>query len=142
MAWFPCHSRLQSLIACSMRVQRRKAWEIWSCVVTSGRQRVDTWGAVPNWSPSGHVHPSTGSQSVWKAATIPFTIHDAKNGLLWNRNYYGWTLTLVYLPSVYLTSLHMTRSPRPSPSYLCTASDQDCRWEHVCRASLISLDHC
>ena len=27
-----------------------KAWEIWSCAVTSGRQKVDTRGAVPDSS--------------------------------------------------------------------------------------------
>ena len=29
-----------------MQIQRRKAWEIWSHVVTSGRRRVDTQEAV------------------------------------------------------------------------------------------------
>jgi len=29
-------------------IQRGKAWEIWSCVMTSGRQMADTWAAVPN----------------------------------------------------------------------------------------------
>ena len=47
---------LQYLIACSMQIQRRKAWEIWSHVVTLGKQMVDTWGAVPN-SNNSHSCP-------------------------------------------------------------------------------------
>jgi len=35
------------LIAYSMQIRRGKAWEIWTCAVTSGRQKVDTRGAVP-----------------------------------------------------------------------------------------------
>ena len=52
MASFPGCSHLQYLIAYSMQIQRRKAWEIWSHAVTSGRQMVDVWGAVPNSSNS------------------------------------------------------------------------------------------
>ena len=48
LASFPGHSHLQYLIACSMQIWRGKAWEIWSHAMTSGRQRVDTWGATPN----------------------------------------------------------------------------------------------
>ena len=29
------------------QIPRWKAWEIWSCALTSGRQMVDTQGAVP-----------------------------------------------------------------------------------------------
>jgi len=43
----PGRSHLQYLIAYSMQIRRGKAWEIWSRLVTSGRQKVDTWGAVP-----------------------------------------------------------------------------------------------
>ena len=38
VASFPGCFNLQSLIACSMQLWRGKAWEIWSCAVTSGRQ--------------------------------------------------------------------------------------------------------
>ena len=54
LASFPGCSHLQYLIACSMQIRRGKAWEISSRAVTSGRQKVDTRGAVPNeesWSP-------------------------------------------------------------------------------------------
>ena len=55
IASFPGRSHLQYLIACSMQIRRRKAWEIWSRAVTSGRQMVDTRGAVPNSSNSCFV---------------------------------------------------------------------------------------
>ena len=42
LASFPGHSHLQSLI---MQTQRGKAWEKWSHVVMSGRQKVGTGGA-------------------------------------------------------------------------------------------------
>ena len=46
---------LQSLITCSVQIRKGKAWEIWSCVVTSGRERIDTWGVVPTVIiPSNH----------------------------------------------------------------------------------------
>ena len=37
-----------SVCLCSMQIQREKAWEIWSHAATSGRQRVDKQGAVPD----------------------------------------------------------------------------------------------
>ena len=50
--WLWHHSHLQYLFqylfACSMQIQREKAWEIWLHAVTSGRQRVDKQGAVPD----------------------------------------------------------------------------------------------
>jgi len=36
----------QYLIACSMQIRRRKAWEIWSHAVTSGIQRASMGGSV------------------------------------------------------------------------------------------------
>ena len=43
-----------------MQIQREKAWEIWSHAVTSGRQRVDKQGAVPDivscWTNPGIVN--------------------------------------------------------------------------------------
>ena len=50
LASFPGLSHLQYLIAYSMQIQREKAWEISSRAVTSGRQKVDTRGAVPDSS--------------------------------------------------------------------------------------------
>ena len=42
------HSHLKYLITNSMQTQRGKAWEISLRVVSSGRQRVDTQGTVPD----------------------------------------------------------------------------------------------
>ena len=59
---FSGRSHLQSWITCSMQTRRGKAWEIWSRAMTSGRRRVDTWGAVPNHNNSiFHVDPSLAS---------------------------------------------------------------------------------
>ena len=55
LASFPGRSHLQYLIAYSMQIWRGKAWEIWSCAITSGRQMVDTRGAVPDSSNSRFV---------------------------------------------------------------------------------------
>ena len=49
--------------------------------------------------------------------SIPFVVHNAGGGLTQNRYYNGKAPAPMCLPSVYLTSLHMTRSPRPSPPY-------------------------
>ena len=48
VALIPGRSHLQYLIACSMQIQRGRAREIWSRLVTSGRRRVATWGVVPD----------------------------------------------------------------------------------------------
>jgi len=48
VASFPGRSHFQYLITYSMQIRRGKAWEIWSRAVTSGRQKVDTRGAVPD----------------------------------------------------------------------------------------------
>ena len=52
VASFPGRSHLQYLIAYSMQIRSGKAWEIWSRAFTSGRQMVDTWGAVSDSSNS------------------------------------------------------------------------------------------
>jgi len=60
LASFPGHSHLQYLIACSMRIWRGKAWNIWPRAMMSGRQRIDTQGVVPNiiscWTVCGAVY--------------------------------------------------------------------------------------
>ena len=79
-----------------MQIQKGKAWEIWLLVVTLDRQKVDTRGAaVPDKESRG--------KSFHKAASIIlFTIHDARDSAIQNRDYYG-------LPPVCLTSPHMTK---------------------------------
>ena len=51
LASFPGRSHLQYLILYSMQIWRWKAWEIWLLAVTSGSQKIDTWGAVPSEEP-------------------------------------------------------------------------------------------
>ena len=87
----------------------------------SGRQRVDIWGAVPNeksWSLFFYL-------SVWglyaRALTRPHQYHSLfmhrpKDGSTWNGTYYCQVPPPVYLSSVYLTWLHVTKSPKPSSS--------------------------
>ena len=53
----PGCSHPRSLIACSMQLQRGKAWEMWSCAFVSGRQMV----AVPNCI-LFCIHPSLTSE--------------------------------------------------------------------------------
>ena len=65
VASFPGRSHLQYLIAYSMQIRRGKAWEIWSRAVTSGRQMVDTRGAVPT-----QFAPSTVSGVYFSVALI------------------------------------------------------------------------
>jgi len=59
-----------------MQIWRRKAWEIWSHVVTSGRPRVDIQGAVPDKALSCTISPSAGGQSISKAVSMLFVVHN------------------------------------------------------------------
>jgi len=61
------------------------------------------------------------ANSVHKTASGPFVVRNIK-GLVNGKQKLLWS-DPVCLPSVYLMSSHMTRSPRTSP-YLHTASDQ------------------
>jgi len=92
IASFPGRSHLQYLIAYSMQIRRWKAWEISSRVVTSGRQKVDTWGAVPDQrnleALSCTIGSRAGGQSVSKAVSIPSVVHSAFDGSTRNGNYY------------------------------------------------------
>jgi len=67
------------------------------------------------------ISPRAGGQSVSKATSIPFVVRNPKDVLSRNGKYYGGAPPPVYLPSVYLTTSHMTRSP---PPYLHTVSNQ------------------
>ena len=52
----------------------------------------------------------TGDQSFSKAASILFAVQDVRDSLMQNRKYFAC------LSSIYLTSPHVTISPKPSPS--------------------------
>ena len=82
--------------------------------------QIDTWRAVPNKV----------SQSIHKAddrhrslLTMP-RMDQCKTGTI-----NGWAPPPLCLPSVYLTSLHVTRSPRLSPAVFHTGSNQTLMWE-------------
>jgi len=63
----------------SMQVQRGKAWEIWSRVVMSGRQRV-VWHPMKNLEAlSGNVNLEA-RVFICKAASIPFVVHNSRMG--------------------------------------------------------------
>ena len=98
-------------------------WEIWSCAVTSGRQRLDKcegWCRMNNLEAlSCSISMRAGGQSVSKAVSILFIVHDARDSLTWKGNYYSQTPPSMCLPSVYLMSSYMTRSlPGLPPLYL------------------------
>jgi len=86
-------------------------------VTTSGRQMVvDTQGAVPDKgsrSPFLYVSHRVRSQEHLQGSIN--TVH-----CLESQGTGRWPLPPVCLPSVYLMSLHVTKSPRPSPSvFVC-----------------------
>ena len=65
-----------------------------------------------------------GGQSVSKAASMPIVVHNSRVGSTGNGNYYCGTPPVCLL-SIYLMSLHVTKSPRPSPSvFTCTYCKQ------------------
>jgi len=125
---------------CSMQVRRGKTWEIWSCVMTSGRQMVDTRGVVPNHRNSHlcqPVHWRCKFKLYWCClpnALGPQHCDGHYNGfeiLLSGTNPCVSTVCLY----VYLKSSHMTGSPDPSPPYLHAASDQRLEAGTTCERS-------
>ena len=95
-----------------------------SCVVMSGRQRVDTLGAVPDeGSPIPcNVHPKAGGHSVYKTA-ISFVVLKTRDGLTQNRKYYAPWVFSFCLPVV--TACDQTSQAFPSIYVYCKQS----RWE-------------
>ena len=87
------------------------------------------WEVVPNEESQGLSYClRTGSWPIWKAVSKPvvvwsffgcFSVVFRLFGTLkpnQSQCYNGWTQPPVCLPSVYLMSLYMTKSPRLSPS--------------------------
>ena len=62
-ALFPGHYRLQSLITCNKQIQKGKTREIWSILVTSGRQRV-------GWCPTVII-PFSHRPQHWMVLILP-----------------------------------------------------------------------
>jgi len=111
---------LQSLITCSMQIQRVKAWEIWSCVVTEGRHLGPVEAFSCNFHPKGDARVFPRQHQYHSLFTAP--------GM--GRCEMGIITPPVYLPSAYLMSLHVTRSPRPSPFHSCVLQAiNPWRWE-------------
>ena len=106
-------SCLQCVITCNRQIQKRKAWEIWSFSVMSGRQRVDTWGTVPN--------DETRSLLLFCNVSPRLRVFGSEHQYcssfmapgMGNRHYYDQAPPPVCLLSVYLTSLHVMNSHRP-----------------------------
>ena len=73
-----------------------KACEIWSHAMMSVRQRV---GNKESQALSHNVCPRTGARAIPQAASIPLIVCNAREGPMWNRNYYSWSQLPVCLPS-------------------------------------------
>ena len=116
LASFPGRSHCQYLITPSMKHGRRSPGR-------SGHiHTVDTRRAVPSEECPVLYCPSKGwmSERCQGRQSIPFVQTDrCKTGF-----YNGWAPHSVCLPSVYLTSSHVTRPPRPPPTAFHTGSDQ------------------
>ena len=111
-----------------------KAWEIWSRVVPSGRRMVDTRRAVPN---EESRHPVLCCLSKrWMSERKPFA-RRMIDTVCCSQHCGRIDVTSIYpppppppppprvcVPSIYLMSLHMTGSPRPSSAVFHTGSDQ------------------
>ena len=119
-----CYHR-QYFIASSMKYGRGRPGR-------SGHMRchqADTWLTHRGWCPMKNldvlcctVRPKAGCQSVHKADDRYRSLFTAPGTD--QCEYNGWAPPPVCLPSVYLTSSHVARSPRPSPAVFHTGSDQ------------------
>ena len=128
-AW-PCSQAVPTSSIWSLAVDKYggKAWEIWSHAMPSGRQKVDTWGAVLSYNNSCFVlnHPwCHEQQTVIDAVLLMLCLLQPsdwqyKKGL--QDSLLGITprLSTICLPDV------ITVSPRPSPSVLAY-----CKWSNT-----------
>ena len=149
IASFPGRSHLNSLNTCSMQTWRVKAWEIWSCVMMSGRQRID------------------GGRSLMKGLeALVVSIRELNIRALTRQHQYRSSLMMlgmgqgiimvqhppspnpVCLPSVYVMLLRVTRSPEPFHSiYAYCKQSKDRRWDKpgneagACRIRVASLEY-
>ena len=67
-----------------------------------------------------------GDQNVSKAASMPFFVHNTSDVSTQNRSYFWQEPPPMCLPSVYLMSSHVTKSPRRSPSVFA-----NCKWSNA-----------
>ena len=127
-------------------IQRGKTWEIWSRAMPSSRQH----GRHTEGGAQRRILTSCVVLSIQWLDIRAFarqTIDTVRcsqrgDGSTRNRYFNGWAPPPVCLPSVYLTSSHVTRSPRPSPAVFHTGSDEilavGMAWE---RGYIDSLNH-
>ena len=138
VASFPGRSRLQTLIACSIQIRRgrigRSSHVWWLQVDRQSTHR--GWCLTKGSQNRCNVRHSVGTESICKAASIQFGFATPVDCL----TQVGVTTVrhspLVCLPSDYLMSSHMTRSPRPSSSVFayCKCRRLECPGARLARA--------
>ena len=110
-------------------IRRGKAWEIWSCAMTSGRHT----GVVPNNFNTCFVsiRPRHCEQQTASFVCLANTLTSS----LWTDSkrqdieILRWAPPSTCLPCVYLMAPNVTRSPRPSPPYFILEVIKYWRWE-------------
>ena len=103
-----------------MQIHRGKAWEVWLCDdirKTDDRHTGDHNNSRFAITPGVVMTNCIDTALQTLLASEP--VMDIKGFKILH-----WALPPVHLPSVYLMSSHVTKSPRPPPLYLHTASDQ------------------
>ena len=93
-----------------MQIQREEAWEIWSRAVSSGRQRVATWGAAFNCNNSHFASTGPWHPEKTKALMLPCKCSGLHAALgLMDITRKGFEM--LHLPSVYLAILALPGLP-------------------------------
>jgi len=122
IASFPSHSHLQNIwLLAVCRYRWVKAWAIWSSAETSGRQRVYTQGQCPSVVIPILCRTTPGAvNDKWYVLTLPCYVPASYPWIDNARKSFKilcWALSLcVYTLCIWLTSLQVTRFPRPSTS--------------------------
>jgi len=91
-----------------------KAWEIWSCVVTSGKQRVGSARLRISKTLSWNAHPRAGGLNIHKAAD-QYHLWFSMLGM-------GWCRTGIIMVGNHPLSFHLTSLDLPGLPH--TANDQ------------------
>jgi len=119
-----------------MQIRRGKVWEIWSCVVKSGRQKVDTRGAVPNCSNSCFVLPNPKQRTVPIAhlANVLSSSSDqmgiSRKGFKFLHHASATTHVSTFcLPDITTRNQSYNQIPRPSLHSYIMLAIKDWRWE-------------
>ena len=123
VASFPGRSHRQDFIASTTA---GKAWEIWSHAMPSGKH---TEGGAQRRSSMSCVVLSVQWLDIRVFARL--TIHTVRCSQCRGRTnaLNGWAPPPMCLPSLYLTSSHVTRSHRPSPAVFILQAMEYWWWE-------------